>query len=233
MSTQQPSDDAAFGPAQAQAILDQQPVVARRLYVDGPVLFTTWGVAWTIGYLLLWLTGRETEDGTASLWAIMTFVALLVGAGVVTTVHIVRRIRGVRGSSAEQGLLYGLSWSFSFVSVSAIIGGLAGHGLTNAQIAVLSNGLSCLVVGALYMAGAAMTRQRTWFVLGAWIVLVGGFSTALPVVQLYLLMSLGGGGGMLVAALVSRLRLRSRSGSRSRDASPGGQPGGEDELGTD
>ncbi|WP_454299628.1 hypothetical protein [Salana multivorans] len=123
------------------------------------------------------------------------------------------------------------------MSVSAIIGGLAGHGLTNAQIAVLSNGLSCLVVGALYMAGAAMTRQRTWFVLGAWIVLVGGFSTALPVVQLYLLMSLGGGGGMLVAALVSRLRLRSRSGSRSgsrsRDASPGGQPGGEDELGTD
>ncbi|ROR96770.1 hypothetical protein EDD28_1361 [Salana multivorans] len=207
----EPGVDPAFDPALAQAILDAQPDVTRRLTIDGAVLFTAWGLAWLVGYLLLWFTGRESADDTAPGWALATFFGLLVSAGVVTAVHIARRSRGVRGVSADSGLLYGLSWTFSFIAVSFIIGGLAQHGLSGPQIAVLSNGVSCLVVGALYMAGAAMTRQRTWFVLGAWIAAVGGFTTALPIAQLYLVMALAGGGGMLAAAALSSVRGRSTS----------------------
>ncbi len=196
-------DPDGFDPALAKAILDDQGTVARRLHVEPPLLFTIWGVAWLIGYFLLWLTGRTTEDGTAAGWALGAYSALLVLATVVTAVHIVRRSRGLRGGTSSAGTLYGLAWGFSFVAVSLIIGGLARHGLSNPQIAVLANAVSCLVVGALYMAGAAMYRERYWFALGAWIVVVAGVATMLPLVALYLVMSIAGGGGMLVAALVT------------------------------
>lgn len=216
-----PSDD-DFDPADALAILDDQGSVARRLYVNGTVLFAAWGTAWFIGYFLLWLTGRHTADGIAAGWALTVYTALLIGAGVVTAVHIARRSRGMRGTSSTTGALYGLSWAFSFVAVSLIIGGMSRLGLDGPQIAVLSNALSCLVVGALYMAGAAMWRQRAWFALGAWVVIVAGVATNLPLAALYLVMSIAGGGGMLVAALASAaMQRRPAAGRRRVDASRG------------
>lgn len=206
------STDPEFDPADAQAILADQPVVAQRLTVDGAVLFTAWGLAWVLGYAVLWFTGRTSPDGRATGWAFAVFQVLLAAAVVVTAVHIARRSRGVRGDSASAGAMYGFTWAFAFVAVSLVIGGMLRHGLDAVQVAALANAMACLVVGTLYMAGAAMVRDRSWFVLGAWIVLVGGVATALPITTLYLVMALAGGGGMLLAALVLQVgRHRART----------------------
>lgn len=195
---------AEFDATAASAILAASGQVARRLSVSGTVLFVAWGTAWTVGYLLLWATARgASPQAVAPGWALATYFALLIGAGVVTAVHVTRRSRGLRGQSATTGTMYGLSWAFAFVAVSMVIGAMARHGLDPEQMAVLSNGIASLVVGTLYMAGAAMSREKAWFVLGAWIVAVTAFACFLPVVQLYLVMALAGGGGMLVAAAVT------------------------------
>ena len=198
--------DNDFDAVQARRLLDDAARVGERLGPDPRILYGAWGLSWLLGYGTLWLTSRD--GGAPPTWAFITFAATLAVAGVVTAVHIARRSGGLRGASAATGTMYGLAWPIAFMATGIMLGALSQAGLTGEQMALVSNGFTVLVVGALYMAGAAMYRDRAWFVLGVWITLVVAVGTVLGVPHLFLVMSLAGGGVMLVAALVQHLRMR-------------------------
>jgi hypothetical protein len=73
---------------------------------------------------------------------------------------------------------------------------------------ILWGGGMVALVGALYMAGAAIWTDRDMFVLGAWISGVNVVGVLLGPGWHSLLVAIAGGGGLLIAGLVGWWRLR-------------------------
>ena len=73
---------------------------------------------------------------------------------------------------------------------------------------MLWSALSVAVVGMLYMAGAAIFQARDMFTLGAWITLVNIGGVLAGPGWHSLVISLAGGGGLLVGGLVAWRRWR-------------------------
>lgn len=219
-----PGDDVA-GLAAADSlrlIREQQDRARAALEPDARALYGVWGVAWLAGYLVLWFStqGREQPEG----WAYWVFAGALAAAVVFTMVHTMSRTAGTRGVSARTGAMYGWSWMLGFLTFSMFLGGLARAGADGEIMGLASNGGACLVVGLLYLGGAVAFGERSLFVLGAWILLVGAVATLVGLPLTYLVMAFAGGGGFLVMAVVEHLRVvrgRRQPGSRSTDAEVG------------
>lgn len=200
-STSSHDDDDALDPQLAAQILGDGGRIGSRLNPDPRVLFGVWGIAWLVGFGALWITARDAVDLQPAGWAFAVFYALLAAAVVVTIVHVARRSRGLRGTSATTGAMYGWSWCVAFVVVGLVLGALARADADPAVMAIVSTALPCLVVGVLYMAGAATYRDGSWFALGAWIAVMAGIGAMAGVPSIYVVMSVAGGGGLLVGAL--------------------------------
>lgn len=213
-----PDDEAPLDLAASAALIDhQRERVTSSIDVDPRVLFGTWGVAWLIGFGLLWAVALdEPLVGLTAGTALIVFMALLVAAIVVTMVHIARRTGGVRGASVQQGAMYGWSWSLSFMGVGALGYALNRLDVDGPTTATVMTVVAPIVVGALYMAGGAMWRDVAQFALGAWICVVTIVAALVGYPHMLLVMSLAGGGGMLVAGAAEAAR-RAVS-ARRRDA---------------
>lgn len=189
-------------------IAAQRENTRRRTSPTMAVIGTAWGVAWLLGYLVLYLT----FDGASSpWWAFLMFASLLVLAVVVTAVHTARRVSGLGGDSATVGTMYGWSWIIGFIAAALIFASAARAGAGPEIMAILSNAVSALVVGLLYLAGGMLWREGRMFALGAWIALVAGLASLAGPPTTYLVMALAGGGGFLVAAVVDAVVSRRRS----------------------
>jgi len=207
-----PDDDAPLDPAASAALIAaQQARVAAETVVDGRLLFGAWGTAWLLGFGALWSAVGEPPllrwPGSV---AGPVFAALLVTAMAVTVVHVARRTAGVRGTSAVQGAMYGWAWFSGFVAVFALATALVRAGADDGVIRVAMTLVPALLVGALYMTGGAIWQDRTFFALGAWIVLVTVVAAFAGVPGMFAVMAVAGGGGMLVAALTEHARRHRR-----------------------
>ncbi|MBB2923492.1 hypothetical protein [Cellulomonas cellasea] len=205
-------DDASDEPldlAESLAIIQAQRARVRDQVAPDPrVLFGAWGVAWLVGYLVLWSSARGEPYGHPGRAAFTVFGVLLSAALAATIAHIARRTAGVRGASERAGSMYGWTWTIGFSAVVLTMIGLTRAGAGWEVLALGWNALSALVVGVLYAAGAAMWEDWRMFGLGAWIALVAGATTLLGVPGSYLLMALAGGGGMLAAATLAHVSRR-------------------------
>lgn len=211
--------DAPPDPSQVHEIIRAQRLAVRDgIEPDARVLFGAWGVAWLVGYLVLYASARSSSNHTPAGWPFVAFYALLAAAIVVTIVHIARRTKGVAGPSGTSGAMYGFSWTIGFVAVVLIMTGLTRAGADPVVLNLGWNALPCLLVGMLYLAGGAMWRSTVLYALGAWIALVGGAATVAGLPGTFLVMALAGGGGMLLGALITHV-LEFR-GSRSRTHEP-------------
>lgn len=189
----------------ARLIDEQRARVAAATDVDARVLFGAWGVAWLLGYGALWLASLPSprlDGGVATAF----FTALLLGALTVTALHLARQAAGIRGASAVQGAMYGWSWALSFLGVTALAIAVAREGVDPVIVQLVMSVVSPLLVGALYMAGAAIWGDRTQFALGAWIALATTAAALAGMPMTLLLMSVAGGGGMLAAAAADAVR---------------------------
>lgn len=190
-------------------IAEQRATTRRRTEPSLAVIATAWGSAWLIGYLVLYLTARSAS--TPPPWAFGVFAALLGLAIAVTAVHIARRFAGVSGESATVGAMYGWTWLIAFLVAALVFGGAVRAGATPEVMAVLTNGVSCLVVGLIYLAGGMVWREWRMFALGGWIAVIAGVASLTGAPTLYLVMALAGGGGFLVAAAVDAVTKRRRT----------------------
>lgn len=202
-------DDALAAAASLRLIREQQERARAGTEPDSRLLCAVWGLAWIVGYGLLWFSADRRGDIPAA-WAFIAFGLCLVGAMVTTIVHSVSRTLGTRGTSTRTGNMYGFSWALGFAAYGVVIGGIAESGASDEVIAQAANALACMVVGLLYLGGGACFDSRGLYLLGVWILVVAAGATFAGLPETYLVMSLAGGGGFLVLALVEHLLLRRR-----------------------
>ncbi len=218
--------DAPFDPAESLRLIREQQERARSATEpDGRLLYLAWGVAWLLGYAVLWTSARQDAAAQPASWAFVVFGGAIVSAVAFTIVHSVSRTAGTRGVSARTGVMYGWSWMLGFLALGAVLGGLARAGASEEVMSLASNALACVVVGLLYLGGAAAFQDVRLFVLGVWILLVAAVATFAGLPLTYLVMALLGGGGFLAMAGIEhvvRVRRRRRAAgvARPRSTSP-------------
>jgi hypothetical protein len=196
--------------ASAALIAEQRARVAAETDVDPRLLFGVWGAAWLLGFGALWsVAGDRPRLGWSPTAAGIVFAALLLAAMVLTAVHLARRTSGVHGTSAVQGAMYGWAWFLGFVTVFALPAALSRAGADDVVVQVTMTLVPPLLVGVLYMAGAAIWQDRTQLALGVWILVVTIAASFAGTPGMFAVMALAGGGGMLVAALAAHVRRRS------------------------
>lgn len=196
-------------PADALAIIrSQQAKVTAQLAPASALFFLFWGVAWILIGVLSYLSATDAVGGATAGFA--GAAVLLVAGGASAWVGI-RSGRGIAGTSARQGLLYGISWPIIMTLVGVFVGASSSTlGLTGLQMSVLAPAVYALVVGALYSAAGAIWGHLPNFVLGLWIVAVGVISVFAGSPANTLVFGIGAGGGML---LVGALETARRAGS--------------------
>ncbi|MEJ7743632.1 MAG: hypothetical protein WKF73_14475 [Nocardioidaceae bacterium] len=107
-------------------------------------------------------------------------------AAVVTAFAVIRATRGVVGGSATAGMLYGLSWPIAFTTLFLFEGALSKAGASDEVLGLVASAGPAMLVGVIYLVGAAVWRSAVMFALGAWLCLVwqwgpiSGFPASLP-----------------------------------------------------
>ncbi|WP_432977778.1 transporter [Dactylosporangium sp. CA-233914] len=210
-------DDAPPGsPAESLALIRQEQDKATRTIALNPlVYYVPWGLAWLIGFWLLFLRygpgGRVYVDLPGWLPLVCLFV-LMALAMVSTAVASAVRGRGLAGRSSWQGSAYGFAWFLAFTGVGMTMNHFA-ELLPEAERGLLWATVSVGVVGVMYMTGAAIWLSRDMFIFGAWLTVINIAGVAAGAGWHSLIISVGGGGGLCLLGLL--LELRYRAGRRA------------------
>jgi hypothetical protein len=194
-------------------ITEQRAEAARRLEPDPRLLYWPWGVAWLVGFALLFL--RFGPDGRTLVgmppWLpLTTLLALLVAAAAVTGVAGARASAHVSGESATKGAMYGLTWPVAFAGMAVTLSRVA-DGLGEADEGLLWAASAVGLTAALHMAGGAVWTDRDLFTLGTVTALVNIAGVLAGPGWHSLVVALAGGGGLLVTGAVGHRRRTLRS----------------------
>ena len=181
----------ALNPAEALALAErQQRAVGLSFVKPVAVLYLVWGVAWLVGFLLLWL-GWSVD--WMPLWVAGTSFAVLILAAIVTSAIVGSRIgRGVQGASATQGIIYGLAWPITGTAFAAVGMGLISQGMSTELASLYFPSAYALMVGIMYILGGALWNARSQFVLGVILMAIGSAAPFVGAPNNNLLMAVGG-----------------------------------------
>lgn len=205
-----PRIDAA---ARLRMIDEQQHRARSGLEPDSRLLYAAWGLAWGVGYLAMWFTSRDGSDPAG--WAGWTLAGLIVAAMAFTIVHSVSRSVGTRGVSSRVGAMYGWGWMLGFLTMWGIMNGMIRGGADGELIAVAANGMACLIVGLMYLAGGMLFQDTGLYGLGVWMLVTAAVATLVGLPGTNLVMALMGGGGFLaMGAATAVVQARRRSAAR-------------------
>ena len=207
-------DEATLSPEETlQLISAQQERAARYLHIDPALILAAWGLAWLLGFGVIYLVVNGWPGAFKMPWLGGVIAGLLFAVAAVFTFGAqVRRGRGVRGPSQRTAAMYGWSWLLAVVGVLALDLALEHQGLPSDLAPLLWTGSSLLAVGLLYIAGGMLWDDRLQYGLGAWVLVTGAASVTAGVSGNFAVLSLAGGGGFLIAAAAFRVR-----GSRSEE----------------
>ena len=198
-------------PEEVQAIIAAQQMQVRdTFHTDDRLLYGAWGLAWGIGYLAMFLS--SDAEGMPGAPGGFIFMGLLCGAAVMTIVHAERRARGLGGHGAMMHARLGATWPVAFVAMFFVFGGAFRLGISGPGVAVFTNSLPCLVVACIFMASGAVWHDKIQFRLGVWIAIVTAVVAIIGPPYLYVGMSVLGGGGFLVAAVLAHSERRRLNG---------------------
>ncbi len=188
----------------AAALLQRTREHARTaLKVRLPPVYTVWGVAWLAGLGAMWLSVRSQHPYRGPTAAsVTTLIILIVAAALVTVLMVTRATRGIEGTSAVQGRIYGLSWPAGYAALFIIEGALARHGASSVVLGILGAAGPVLVAGLIYLVAAAIWLDTSMAALGAWLLLVAAAASWTGPVTVLLIEALAGGGGFLLAAAI-------------------------------
>jgi hypothetical protein len=189
-------------------ISEERAAATRHLTPDPRLLYWPWGVAWTVGFALLFL--RHGPDGRVLVdvpgWLpLTTLFVLLAGAALVTVVSGARVYGQVSGASSTKGAMYGWTWALAFTATALTVGRVADD-LPAADAGLLWAASAVGLTGALHMAGGAVWADRDLFALGLTITLVDVVGVLAGPGWHSLVVAAAGGGGLLVAGAVGQRR---------------------------
>ena len=190
-------------------IAAQNQEATHSLRVDPVPILGMWGVAWLVGFGAFYLASPKGPGPLLPTWAAGVMLGLLFSAAVGVSVgQGVWRGRGIEGPSHQVGAMYGWSWLLAFAGLYAVNLGLIHQGLPSGLGPLLWSGSSLLVVGLLYLAGGIIWADRVQYGLGIWTLVTGAASVSAGVPGNFAVLSLAGGGGFLVGAVLTHARAR-------------------------
>ena len=195
-------------PEESLALIATQSERTRREIGPNPaVLLAVWGLVWLLGFGLVYLSAPPTA--LLPMWAAGAIaVAGFAGAMAYSAIYGIRSGRGVRGPSRLVGAMYGWSWMIAFGGLTVVNTALIRLGLDTELIPLLWSGTSLMLTGLMYLAGGMLWQSRLQYGLGVWIIASGAASVLAGGPYNFLVLSLAGGGGFLVASLVFLVRAR-------------------------
>ncbi|WP_410650797.1 hypothetical protein [Amycolatopsis sp. cmx-4-54] len=201
-------DERPMTPEESLALIATQSEKTRREIGPNPaVLLAVWGLVWLFGFGLIYLSAPPTA--LMPLWAAgVITVAGFAGAMVYSAIYGIRTGRGVRGPSRLVGAMYGWSWMIAFGGLTVVNTALIRLGLDAELIPLLWSGTSLILTGLMYLAGGMLWQSKLQYGLGVWIIACGAASVLAGGPHNFLVLSLAGGGGFLVASLVFLVRTR-------------------------
>jgi hypothetical protein len=204
------ADEPPASPAESLRLIQEQRAAAGRQFIPDPrLLYWPWGISLLVGFGLLYLRfgpeGRVLVDLPGWL-PLGTLFTLQAAAMVITGVAGRRAGRQVAGDSSIRGLRYGLSWGLGFAGVSATLGRISDL-LPDDQVGLLWAGVSVTLVSTLYVAGSAIWDDSHMFILGCWLGAINVVGVITGPGWHSLIIAVAGGGGTIVAGLVSWSRL--------------------------
>lgn len=204
-------EERPLSPEESLALIERERAAAQRKLGGNPLLFyLPWGVVWLVGYGMFFLLYGFDERPLLPIPGYLPGVvlgALIVLAVAVTLYAGIRAGRGVSGASDERGMYYGIAWFVAFTMMGVLGSRLSEH-LPEPEAALYWTATSTAIMAVLYMAGAAVWRDRAMFVLACWIGAVNVLGVIGGIGWHALLVSLGGGGGLVVAGVLQFIRPR-------------------------
>ncbi|RSM55112.1 hypothetical protein DMH03_33545 [Amycolatopsis sp. WAC 01376] len=209
MAEDERDDDArSMTPEESLALIAAQSEKTRREIGPNPaVLLAVWGLVWLFGFGLVYVSAPPTA--LLPMWAAAAIVgAGFVGAMAYSAVYGIRSGRGVRGPSRLVGAMYGWSWMIAFGGLTVVNTALIRLGLDTELIPLLWSGTALMLTGLMYLAGGMLWQSRLQYGLGVWIIACGAASVLAGGPYNFLVLSVAGGGGFLVASLVFLVRAR-------------------------
>src|SRR5450759_358596 len=195
-------EDSPLSAEESLALIERQRrEVHRRLGVNVALFYGPWGLAYLFGFGAIFLTyPTAVAVRLPAAVAVAITAVLFVSAVVITAVTGARAGRGLRGPSQAAGAMYGWSWPLGFITLGAVNTGVTRLGLPDDAVTLLWSGSSLLLVGVLYLAGGALFQDRFQYGLGVWMMASGACSVLAGVPGNFAVVSLAGGGGLLLAA---------------------------------
>lgn len=203
-----PAPQESFDPRAALAAISETETTTRRSI--GPnvtVLYSIWAAAYLLGYGLL--------HATTNHWIGLSYGAsLLIGAAILVVAIAYSAVLGIRsgqqirGDSSFAGMAYGMSWMGGFATVAVFSIALANlmHDAPQATVGWLINSVAILIVGIMYMAGAAVFQDRPMFILGACFTVLNIAGLLAGPALFMAIFAIGGPILFLAAALATRSR---------------------------
>lgn len=190
-------------------IAQERAATQRRLIPDPRLQLWPWGFAWLLGFGFFFLRfgpdNRVLVDMPA--WLPLTvLLGLITLAGIITGVVGARAGRQVSGPSSRQGAMYGFTWSVAFIGMAVLLSRLSNL-LPVPEANLLWAGAMVALTGVLHMAGGTIWNDRDMYVLGVFINVVNAIGIIIGPGWHALIVAVLGGGGMLVAGLISWLRM--------------------------
>jgi hypothetical protein len=182
----------------------QREAAVRSLSPDPRLIYWPWGLAWFIGFGLLFLRFGPDERVYVDMppWLpLTTLYVLMVVAFVVSGVAGARANRQISGDSSIRGRRYGLSWGLGFLTTTVICIHFSDK-LPPDEVTLLWSSASVGLVGVLYLAGSAIWQSTDLLVLGVWLTISNVAGVLAGTGWHALVTSIAGGGGLLVAGLV-------------------------------
>jgi len=184
------------------ALIERQQEEAQRgLGLNPALIYALWGAAYLLGFGAIFLT--YPTAGAIRLPGVVAgvIIGVLFAAATVTSIVMgVRSGRGLRGPSRAAGAMYGWSWTLGFCTLAAVNMGVTRLGLPEDAVTLLWSGSSLLLVGVLYLAAGALFQDRFQYGLGVWMLVSSAGSVFAGVPGNFAIVSLAGGGGLLLAA---------------------------------
>lgn len=201
-------EDHPLSAGESLALIERQQLeVNRRLGVNVALFYGPWGAAYLLGFGSVFLTYPSAVPLLLPGWVAVVITGVLsVTAIVVSVVTGTRSGRGVRGPSRMVGAMYGWSWTLGFGALTAVMGGVGRLGLPAEAKTLLWSGCALLLVGVLYLAGGAIWQDRFQYGLGVFMLVTAAGSVFAGVPGNFAVLSLAGGGGLLLTAAYATLR---------------------------
>lgn len=199
-------------PAEMLALIrTQQHRVTRSMAAYVPAILLTWGIAWSVGFGLLWLIdGAEPAVSVPLPVAVIVFGALMIVAIAASAVFGTIGQRGIRSSpeAAFTGTVFGIAWMVGLLALFVFGTALIVNGMPPELANIFYPTGSVLFVGIMYILAAAIWQARPTLWMGLWIVAVALVAPFFGYPTHYLVFAIAGGGGFLVSALVAWLWVR-------------------------